>query len=42
MDIISNVQQTIDDTNRALTMARGYGVVTLALLVFVAVKVSRE
>jgi hypothetical protein len=42
MDIISNLQQTIDETNRALAMARWYAVVSVALLVFVAVKVSRE
>lgn len=42
MDLLTNVQNTIDETNRALTLARWYAFASLGLLVFVAVKVSGE
>jgi hypothetical protein len=39
---VANLQQTIDETNRAVTLAKWYGVVSIALLVFVAIKVSNR
>jgi len=39
MDLVTNVQQTLDEANRALQLARWYAVGSLALLVFIAVKV---
>jgi len=39
MDLVANVQQTIDDTNRALALAKWYAAGTIVLLVFIAIKV---
>jgi hypothetical protein len=40
--IFSNVQETVDDANRAITIAKLYGVASLALLVFIAFKVHEQ
>jgi hypothetical protein len=42
MDLLTNVQQTVDDVNRATALAKWYAFGSLVLLVFIAVKVREQ
>jgi hypothetical protein len=42
MDLLTNVQNTIDETNRALTAAKWYAAISLGLLAFLAYKAAEQ